>query len=96
MVDAAAFEQAVVACQVALADYQAGLLDGDELRHVLERATVVVDDDGTWTLDITRGTWSHHAPVPSDAVFDGRTIRRWQGALRDLLDTLRQAPEGAT
>ena len=95
MADAAALEQAVVACQVALADYQAGLLDGDELRDVLERATVVVDADGTWTLDIARGTWEHHAPVPTDAVFDGRTIRRWQAALRDLLSNLRQTQENA-
>ena len=96
MADPVALEQAVVACQVALADYQAGLLDGEELRRVLERSTVVVDADGTWCLDIASGTWSPHAPVPSDAVFDGRTIRRWQAALRDVLSSLRQTPEGAT
>ena len=91
MADAAAFEHAVVACQMALADYQAGLLDGDELRQALERSTVVIDGDGVWCLDIARGTWSQHAPVPSDAVFDGRTIRRWQAALRDLRDSLQQS-----
>jgi hypothetical protein len=89
MADAAAFEDAVTASQQALAEYQAGLLDGDELRHVLDRVAVVVDGDRVWRLDVDRGRWSQLECIPDDTVLDARTIRRWQAGLRDLLSSLR-------
>jgi hypothetical protein len=80
-----ALENAVIACESALADYQAGLLDDTELRRKLERAGVVHTDAGSWFLDIESGHWRRYVPVPPDLSFDARTVRRWRAGLRQLM-----------
>jgi hypothetical protein len=82
--DAPALERAVLVCEAALADYQAGLLDDAELRRTLERAGTVQTDAGAWFLDIESGSWQRYLPVPADLPFDARTVRRWRAGLRQL------------
>jgi hypothetical protein len=78
-------ENAVLMCETALADYQAGLLDDTELRRTLERAGVVHTDAGSWFLDIESRHWRRYLPVPPDLSFDARTVRRWRAGLRQLM-----------
>ena len=78
-------ERAVLACQSALADYQAGLLDESELRRALGQAGIVFGESGVWLLDIVRGRWHQYQPVPTDRVLDGDTVRRWRAGLGALL-----------
>lgn len=79
-----ALHEAVLACESALAEYQAGLLGDGELRLVLERVGVAVADTGTWLLDIQSGRWRRYRPVPAGHAFDARTLRRWRAGLRQL------------
>ena len=78
-------DKAVLACESALADYQAGLLDDAELRRTLERAGIAHTDTGSWLLDIESRHWRRYLPVPPDRSFDARTVRRWRAGLRQLV-----------
>jgi len=80
-----ALENAVLVCETALADYQAGLLDDAELRRTLERAGMVHTDAGSWFLDIESRHWRRYRPVPPELSFDARTVRRWRAGLRQLM-----------
>ena len=75
----------MLACESALGDYQAGLLDDTELRRALERAGIAHTETGAWFLDIESRQWRPYLPVPPDLSFDARTVRRWLLGLRQLM-----------
>jgi hypothetical protein len=79
-----ALQDATLACESALAEYQAGLLGDSELRLVLERDGIAMADSGTWLLDVESGRWRRYEPVPADRQFDEGTLRRWRAGLRQL------------
>jgi hypothetical protein len=92
-----------VTCEHALVDYEAGLLDDEELRQVLARTGVVVDDGAHWLLDVERGEWLRYAPVAPERLLDAGAVGEWRARLLALLDDLRHGTgahrtrgEGAT
>ena len=52
-----ALATALEACRQAIGDYQAGLLDDDQLRHELFRAGVVTLEDELWLRDLHGAQW---------------------------------------
>lgn len=88
----------MAACRQALVDYQAGLLNEEQLRKALFHAGMVLGDNEAWLLDVAGGAWSRYDGIgterfpadPSDdgavaRAFDAATLRRWQEGLRALL-----------
>jgi len=78
---------AVEACRAALADYEAGLLSDEELRHDLFRAGLVRRDGEAWLLDLDRGTWQRYDGVSlSEPFFQVRStqVQVWRDALERL------------
>ena len=88
----------MAACRQALVDYQAGLLNEEQLRRALFQAGMVLGDDEAWLLDVDGGAWSHYDGIGTERVavdasdgrgvdreFDAATLRRWQEGLRSLL-----------
>jgi hypothetical protein len=90
-----AMERGVAACRQALVDYQAGLLNDEQLRRALFQAGMVLGDNEAWLLDVAGGAWQRYDgvgterwtdPTDGDAgrAFDAATLRRWQEGLRAL------------
>ena len=86
-------QRAIATCDRALVDYETGLLDDDELRRILGRAGVVLEDGDPWLLDVELGRWSRYAPVPPDRALDVGAVREWRARLRSLLDDPRHDTE---
>jgi hypothetical protein len=94
-----ALARAVLACDSALLDYQAGLLDDGQLRRILFHSGIVLDDGGAWLLDVERGAWCRYDGIAAgdhaDRPLDGATIRRWRAGLRRLAtDAALESHEG--
>ena len=84
---------AVEACRAAIADYEAGLLSDEELRHGLFSAGLVHGDGVAWLLDLERGSWQRYDGVSlTEPMFQVRSahVQKW----RDSLDRLRDAGTG--
>lgn len=83
----------------ALLDYQAGLLDGAELRARLLDLGSSFGEDGLWILDLAGGRWRHYDGIgldrprsePDTAVPPG-AVTAW----RDHLDRVRRPPRSGT
>ena len=93
-----AMERGAAACRQALVDYQAGLLNEEQLRRALFHAGMVLGDDEFWLLDVAGGAWWRYDGIgterfsadpaesaPAVRTFDAATLRRWQDGLRSLL-----------
>jgi hypothetical protein len=93
-----AMERGVAACRQALVDYQAGLLNEEQLRRALYQAGMVLGDNEAWLLDVAGAAWSRYDGIgterfpagvgegsSADRAFDAATLRRWQEGLRALL-----------
>lgn len=62
----ALLDAALVQCRESIADYRAGIIDEDELRHLLRRDGIVRRAGETWHLDLEDEHW--HRWVRDDAV----------------------------
>ena len=82
----ARLRDAVSACQQALADYGAGLLDEDEVREALVSAGLVQLPGEAWVLDLAGSRWCRYDGVGfgSSAALTDAGVRR----LRDVIDGL--------
>jgi hypothetical protein len=85
----AALDSALGACRQGLTDYQAGLLDEDELRQVLVHAGVVHGSSGAWLLDLEGGRWRQYDGL---ALEPGRVAISVDGVRRmhQVIDELRR------
>ena len=79
---------AVAACQQALADYGAGLLDEDEVREALVAAGLVHRPGEAWVLDLAGDRWCRYDGVGLDVstALSDAGVRR----LRDVIDGLKR------
>ena len=78
---------ALRSCRQALGDYQAGLLDDDQLRHELFRAGVVAREEELWLLDLQGAQWWRYDGLglgAQPAPLTGAAASR----LRQVVDTL--------
>jgi hypothetical protein len=87
-----ALELALEQCRRSLAEYQAGVVDDDELRRALFHSGLVVPDDEAWLLDLSAGQWFRYDGLalhrPTAGL--GRTaVTRIRLALDDLARDLR-------
>jgi hypothetical protein len=89
----AALEGALGACRQALADYQAGLLDDDEVRRVLYEAGLVHREGEAWLLDLHAGQWWRYDGLALDAPerspLSGPAVARLRHVIDDLSRELR-------
>ena len=86
-------EAALERCRGTLADYQAGVLDDDEVRRALFHAGLVVWHDEAWLLDLQVGRWFRYdglAVGAATAPLSSAGVARIRLAIDDLARELRR------